>query len=188
MSTLLEKAAASILRHCNQDERPGTEETPVRAAKAWADWLSGYDADPRDVLKQFEDGAQGYDEVVLVKDLPVYSHCEHHLAPFWGVVHIGYLVNKRILGLSKFARVVDIYARRLQVQERLTVQIAEAIAQSLEPKGVGVVVECRHMCMESRGIRVRGSTTITSAMLGAFRTDHNARAELLSLIGKGGPI
>lgn len=168
--------------------RPGLAETPARVAKAWlTQWGAGYLQSPEDVLKVFEDGAEGVNELVLVDNIPVYTHCEHHLAPFFGVAHIGYIPNKRIVGLSKFKRLVDVFACRLQVQERLTVQIADAIQQYLDPIGVGVVITCRHMCMESRGVRTKGSTTTTSALRGALFEDPRARSEFMSLVNAKKP-
>jgi GTP cyclohydrolase I len=163
------------------NERGGLLETPERVAKAWAFWSSGYDQDPKDVLKTFEDGAEGVDEMVVVKDIAFYTHCEHHMAPFFGTATIGYLPNKRIVGLSKLSRVLDIYARRLQVQERLGKQVADAIMEHLDALGCGVVINARHLCMESRGICKQGSSTTTSALRGLFRTDPTVRAEFLQL-------
>jgi GTP cyclohydrolase I len=161
--------------------RSGLGETPLRAAKAWTEWTSGYSLSPQDILKTFEDGAEGCDEMVVVSGIPVYSHCEHHLAPIFGTAIVGYLPNKRIVGLSKLPRLVDMYARRLQVQERMTNQIAMALMEHLQPLGCGVVIRARHMCMESRGIRQAGTETVTSSMHGAFREDARVRAEFLSL-------
>lgn len=175
-----------LLQYIGEDpERGGLIETPARFLKAWKTWAAGYGQDPAEILKVFEDGAESYNELILVKDIPVYSHCEHHLAPFFGVAHVGYIPNGKIVGLSKLSRLVDIYARRLQVQERLTQQVATALNEHLSPLGVGVVIECRHMCMESRGIQRQGATTTTSAMLGALHDETAARAEFLTLI-KGG--
>lgn len=162
--------------------RGGLHETPKRFLSAWQTYTSGYRTDPIEMLKTFEDGAERYDELVLVKDIPVYSHCEHHLAPFFGVAHVGYIPNGKVVGLSKLARLVDVFARRLQVQERLTQQIAGTLNDALQPVGVGVVIECRHMCMEARGIRAQGTSTTTSALLGKLRTSDTARAEFLRLI------
>ena len=162
--------------------RGGLQETPERFLKAWKFWTKGYDQNPSEVLKAFEDGAEDYDQMVLVKNIPVYSHCEHHLAPFFGVAHVGYLPNKRIVGLSKINRLVDIFARRLQVQERLTSQIASALQEELNPLGVAVILECRHMCMESRGVCQQGHSTTTSSMHGIFRTEQAAREEFIQLI------
>jgi len=164
--------------------RQGLEETPMRAAKAWQEWTSGYNKDPADVLKVFEDGAQGCDEMVVVAGIPVYSHCEHHLAPIFGHATVGYLPSGRIVGLSKLSRLVDIFARRLQVQERMTNQIATAMMEHLKPLGCGVVIKARHFCMESRGVKQCGSETITSSMHGLFRTDARVRSEFLALARK----
>lgn len=172
-----------LLQYVGEDtNREGLRETPARVLKAWREWTAGYGQEPRDILKTFEDGAEKIDELILVRDIPMWSHCEHHLAPFFGVAHIGYIPNGKIVGLSKLARLVDVFGRRLQVQERLTAQIADAISEVLEPKGVGVVIEARHMCMESRGIRRVGATTVTSAMRGALLDKPEARAEFLAMI------
>lgn len=171
-----------MLRVLDPDaSRQGLAETPLRAAKAWLEWTAGYHQNPEDILKTFEDGAKDCDEMVVVRNIPVYSHCEHHLAPIFGTATIGYLPSGRIVGLSKFNRLVDVFAKRLQVQERMTTQIANAIWDNLRPRGVGVVVRARHFCMESRGVRQQGSETVTSAMLGAFRDDAQVRAEFLAL-------
>jgi len=162
--------------------RGGLIETPIRVAKAWQHWAGGYKEDPAEILKTFEDGAEDYNQIILVKDIPVYSHCEHHLAPFFGVAHVAYIPDGKIVGLSKLSRVVDVFARRLQVQERLTSQVANAIQDALQPKAVGVIVECRHMCMESRGIQRQGASTVTSAMKGLFEWDRSAKEELLDLV------
>jgi GTP cyclohydrolase I len=161
--------------------RPGLHETPARVAKAWKHWTSGYDQDPAAILKAFEDGAEEYNELIVVRGIPVYSHCEHHLAPFFGKATVGYVPNGKIVGLSKLTRLVDVFAKRLQVQERMTIQIANALMEALEPKAVGVVIKCRHMCMESRGIRTPGEETITSAMLGELQPNLALRTEFLAL-------
>lgn len=163
-------------------DRPGLKETPARTVAAWNHWTSGYGVEPRDVLKTFTDGAENYDELVFQGGIPVYSLCEHHMAPFFGVAHIGYIPNGRIVGLSKLSRLVDIYARRLQVQERLTRQIADALFTALDPKAVGVVVRCRHLCMESRGIQRAGTVTFTSTLLGDFRLESSARSEFMKFV------
>ncbi len=163
-------------------DREGLHETPLRFLKAFAEYTKGYQENPEDVLKVFEDGAQSVDEMVIVRDIPVYSLCEHHLAPFFGKAHIGYVPDKRILGLSKLSRLVEVYARRLQVQERLTNQIADALDTHLQPLGVAVVIECRHMCMESRGVRHTGTSTVTSALRGSVKNNPDTRKEFLSLI------
>lgn len=162
-------------------DRPGIEETPERVAKAWKFWTSGYGVNPADVLKTFEDGAEGVDEMVVVKDIPFYSHCEHHMAPIFGTATIGYLPDKRIVGLSKLSRLLDVFARRLQVQERLTCQVVDALMTHLEPKGAAVVIKARHMCMESRGVCQQGHQTVTSATRGVFRDEPETRAEFLRL-------
>jgi GTP cyclohydrolase I len=171
-----------LLEHLGENpDRPGLLETPSRVAKAWQHWTSGYNQDPVELLKAFEDGAEQYNELIVVRGIPVYSHCEHHLAPFFGKATVGYLPNGKIVGLSKLTRLVDCFAKRLQVQERMTMQIAEALMSVLEPKAVGVVVKCRHMCMESRGIRTPGEETITSAMLGELQPNLALRTEFLAL-------
>jgi GTP cyclohydrolase I len=162
-------------------ERGGLEETPARVAKAWAFWCSGYDQDIGALLKTFEDGAEGCDEMVVVKDIPFYTHCEHHMAPFFGTATIAYLPDKKIVGLSKLNRVLNAYARRLQVQERLTAQVADALMEHLKPLGCGVVVKARHLCMESRGVCQQGHHTVTSALRGVFKDEPSARAEFLQL-------
>lgn len=161
--------------------RGGLAETPRRVARAWQFWCSGYNKDPKSVLKVFEDGAKGCDEMVLVRDIPIYSHCEHHLAPIFGTASIAYIPDGRIVGLSKLSRLADVFARRLQVQERMTNQIADALDEHLKPKGVGVVIKARHLCMESRGVCQQGHVTITSALRGAIKERPEARAEFLDL-------
>lgn len=163
--------------------REGLIETPKRVLKAWKHWCQGYKMDPAAVLKTFEDGAEGVDEMVIVKDIQLYSHCEHHMAPFFGKAHVAYIPSKRIVGLSKLARVVDIFAQRLQVQERLTNQIADSINEVLQPVGVGVIIEAQHFCMCSRGVNKQGSTTVTSALRGAIKEKADARAEFMALAG-----
>jgi GTP cyclohydrolase I len=171
-----------LIRFLGDDpERPGLLETPDRVAKAWAAWTSGYGQNPAEILKVFEDGAEDYNELIVVRGIPVYSHCEHHLAPFFGMATVGYTPDGRIVGLSKLTRLVDCFSRRLQVQERLTMQIANALMTHLAPRSVGVVIRCRHMCMESRGIRTPGEETITSAMLGELQPNLALRTEFLAL-------
>lgn len=165
-----------------EPSREGLVDTPLRAAKAWAEWTRGYYMSAARELKAFEDGANGYDEMVVQTDIPVYSKCEHHLADIFGVAHIGYVPDGRVVGLSKLSRVVEIFARRLQVQERMTVQIAEALMEGLKPKGVGVILQCRHMCMESRGINRPGVMTATTALRGVF-LEATPRAEFLGAVG-----
>jgi GTP cyclohydrolase I len=161
--------------------RPGLLETPARVVKAWEFWTQGYSMNPADILKTFEDGAEGVDEMVIVKDLALYSKCEHHLADIFGTVTIAYIPNGKVVGLSKLKRLADVFARRLQVQERLTNQIANALDEHLQPTGVGVIIKARHMCMESRGINQQGHHTVTSALRGVMKTDPQARAEFIKL-------
>jgi len=177
------EAFETILHHIEPGDelRGGLQETPRRVAAAWDFWTSGYGKDPADVLKVFEDGAENYDEMIVVRDIPVYSHCEHHMAAIFGTATVAYIPDGRIVGLSKLSRLVDIFARRLQVQERMTTQIADALDTNLRPIGVGVVLKCRHMCMESRGIQKQGHVTITSALRGVLSEDRAARAEFMAL-------
>jgi GTP cyclohydrolase I len=162
-------------------DRPGLVETPARVSKAWKHWSSGYGQDPSEVMKVFEDGAEDYNELIVVRNIPVYSHCEHHLAPFFGKATIGYLPAGKIVGLSKLTRLVECFSKRLQVQERLTMQVANSLMEILEPRAVGVVIRCRHLCMESRGIKTAGEETVTSAMLGEIRSNLAMRTEFLDL-------
>jgi GTP cyclohydrolase I len=172
-----------MLESIGEDKkRPGLIETPARVAKAWDEWFAGYKTDVSALFKTFEDGAENVDAMVILTNIPVFSHCEHHLAPFHGVAHVGYIPNGRIVGLSKIARVVDAFSRRLQVQERLTNQIADAIQENLSPLGIGVVVKAQHTCMSTRGACVTGVDTITSAMRGVLQHEASARAEFFSLI------
>lgn len=161
--------------------RQGLRETPMRVAKAWEAWTAGYHMDPADILKVFEDGAEGYNEMVLVAGIPIYSKCEHHLADIFGTATIAYVPNGKVVGLSKLSRIADVFARRLQVQERLTVQIADCLVEHLQPEGVAVWISARHMCMESRGLKQQGHHTVTSAFRGdAFEPGAPLRAEFLS--------
>lgn len=177
----IEENIKRILQFVGEDpSRGGLIETPARVSKAWREWTRGYTQDPKDILKMFDDGAENYDEMIVSKNISFVSHCEHHLAPFMGTVTVGYVPKDRIVGLSKINRLVDCFARRLQVQERMTTQIADAIEEHLKPLGVGVIVQARHLCIESRGINQPGSITTTSALKGALRDPH-ARREFLSL-------
>ena len=171
-----------LLRLGDDPNREGLIETPARVVKAWKEWFSGYGKDPKDVIKLFSDGAEGCDQLVLVKKIPVFSHCEHHCAPIFGMAHVGYIPHDKIIGLSKINRLVDMFARRLQVQERLTNQIADALEEHLAPIGVGVVLECRHFCIESRGVKQQGSATTTSALRGTIKDEHECRAEFMGLV------
>lgn len=170
-----------ILQFVGEDsQRGGLLETPARVAKAWQFWCKGYGEDPAAILKVFEDGAEGCDEMVVVRDIPLYSHCEHHMAPIFGKATVAYIPDGKIVGLSKINRLVDCFARRLQVQERLTTQIADALMEHLAPKGAGVIINARHLCMESRGVCQQGHSTITSALRGVFK-EGTQRAEFLQL-------
>lgn len=162
-------------------DREGLLETPARVVKAWKHWCSGYGKDPAKLLKVFEDGAEGCDQMVVRKDIPIYSHCEHHLAAIIGKCTIAYIPRGKVLGLSKLDRLADMFARRLQVQERLTNQIADALVQHLDPVGVGVWISARHLCVESRGVASANSETITTALRGCIRDQDAARAEFLAL-------
>ncbi|XP_020365649.2 GTP cyclohydrolase 2 [Rhincodon typus] len=178
---VLEEAYTSILRGLGEDPgRQGLLKTPRRAATAMLFFTKGYQENVPDILNDaiFD---EDHDEVVIVKDIDMFSLCEHHLVPFFGKVHIGYLPNKRVVGLSKLARIVEIYSRRLQVQERLTKQIAVALTEALKPAGVAVIIEATHMCMLMRGVQKINSKTMTSTMLGVFREDEKTREEFLTL-------
>ncbi len=164
--------------------RDGLRNTPKRVAKAWRDLTRGYTQDPHEVLKSAMFDV-AYDEMVIVKDIEVFSLCEHHLLPFFGKMHIAYIPRKKVIGLSKTARLVEIFARRLQIQERLTQQVAETIQTAIRPEGVGVVCEAQHLCMMMRGVEKQHSSTITSSMLGVFRENPKTREEFLSLASPG---
>lgn len=161
-------------------ERSGIAETPLRASKAWEEWTSGYYVDIPKLFKVFDDGGETYDQMITVKDIPIYSHCEHHLASIFGTATISYIPDGKIVGLSKLSRVADAFARRLQVQERLTDQIADAINDNLKPKGVGVIIKARHLCMESRGICQQGHHTVTTALRGVILTESLPRSEFMN--------
>lgn len=171
-----------LLQFVGEDvERGGLKETPARVAKAWQHWTSGYGKKPEDILKVFEDGGETYDEMVTVKNIPVFSHCEHHLAAIFGTATVSYIPNGHIVGLSKINRLVDMFARRLQVQERLTDQIGKALWENLKPKGVGVSIKARHFCIESRGVQHSNSETVTTSLFGVMKDKPEARAEFLRL-------
>ena len=173
-------AVKTLLSFVGEDPtRQGLQETPQRFLKAMKEWSSGYDTDIGSLFKTFEDGAENVSGMVIVEGIDFFSHCEHHMAPFFGTVHIGYVPNGKVVGLSKLARVVDAFAHRFQVQERMTREIADAIEEHLQPLGVAVVAQARHMCMESRGIRKRGQTTLTSARRGQLLSDDFYRHEFL---------
>jgi len=171
-----------LLQYMGEDvNREGLRETPARVAKAWRHWCSGYDKSPADVLKVFEDGAEGYDQMIVRKDIIIHSKCEHHLADIFGTCTVAYIPSGKIVGLSKIDRLVDIFARRLQVQERLTCQIADALMEHLQPLGVGVYINARHMCLESRGVGRANSETVTTALRGVIKESDAARAEFLAI-------
>jgi GTP cyclohydrolase I len=171
-----------LLQYIGEDPaRGGLLETPTRMAKSWKFWCSGYGREAKDIIKTFDDGAEEYDEMIHVKDIPFYSQCEHHLAPFFGTVTFAYVPDKRIVGLSKMSRLVDVFARRLQVQERLTTQIINAFDEVMHPLGSAITIKARHLCMESRGICQQGSVTTTSALRGVIREQPAARSEFFSL-------
>src|ERR1700744_2145891 len=179
-----EKAVETLLRWAGDDpKREGLADTPARVARAFEDWVSGYGQDPEEYLKRTFEEIEGYDDMVVLKDIRFESHCEHHLAPIIGRAHVGYLPNNKVVGISKLARVVEAYARRLQVQEKMNAQIAATIQKVLEPKGVAVVVEASHQCMTTRGVHKTGVSMVTSTMLGDFRTNEITRREFLAVIG-----
>lgn len=183
MEPTVEKHIKELLKSLGENsKRDGLSETPRRAAEAYAKMFSGYETDPRDILTVFEN--EGYDEMIVVSNIEWYSLCEHHMIPFFGKAHVGYLPDKKIAGLSKIPRVVDIFARRLQNQERLTKQIADTLYDLLKPKGVGVILEAQHLCMMARGVEKQNSWVTTSAMLGLFKKDARTRSEFLKLIKK----
>jgi GTP cyclohydrolase IA len=179
-----EEAVRTLLRWAGEDpEREGLLETPKRVVNAYHDWFSGYKSDPADYLRRTFEEVGGYDEMVVLRDISFESHCEHHMAPIIGRVHVGYLPTNKVVGISKLARVVEGYARRFQVQEKLTAQIANCITDVLKPRGAGVVIDAAHQCMTTRGVHKRGVSMITSRMTGTFREDARTRAEFLQFIG-----
>ena len=181
-----EAAVRTLLRWAGENpEREGLLDTPKRVVKAYGDWFSGYAIDPDDYLRRTFEEVAGYDELIVLRDIEYESHCEHHMAPIIGKVHVGYLPDGKVVGISKLARVVEVYARRFQVQEKMTAQIAQCIQHVLHPLGVGVVVEGAHECMTTRGIHKRGVSMVTSKMLGSFREDARTRAEFLRFIETG---
>lgn len=181
--TAAEDAIRTLLRWAGEDPaREGLRDTPGRVVEAYRDWFSGYAVDPRAYLRRTFEEMAGYDEMVVLRDIEFESHCEHHMAPIIGRAHVGYLPTTKVVGISKLARVVDVFARRFQVQEKMTAEIARCINDVLQPRGVGVVIEAVHECMTTRGIHKRGVSMITSKMLGTFRTDARTRAEFLTFI------
>jgi len=179
-----EGAIKLLLRWAGDNpEREGLLDTPKRVAKAYKEWFGGYTMHPEEYLKRTFEEVEGYDEMVILRDIEFESHCEHHMAPIIGVAHVGYIPNGRVVGISKLARVVEAYAKRLQVQEKMTAQIANCILDVLQPKGVGVVVVAKHECMTTRGVHKTGVSMVTSKMLGSFRDDARTRAEFLQCVG-----
>ena len=181
-----EAAVELLLRWAGDDpQREGLRDTPARVVRAFEDWFSGYATDPSSFLTRTFEEVEGYDEMIVLQGISFESHCEHHLAPIIGQAHVGYLPSSRVVGISKLARVVEAYARRLQVQEKMTAQIAQCIQTVLQPRGVGVVIESSHQCMTTRGVHKTGVRMVTSTMLGAFRTGSDTRREFLSAIRCG---
>lgn len=181
----IQESIRNLIRWAGDDpEREGLRDTPQRVARAWREYCRGYDEDPSLHLSRTFDEVGGYDEIVLLKDIPFQSHCEHHLAPITGTASIAYLPNDRVVGISKLARVLYGFAERLQVQERLTAEVAQTIWDSLKPRGVAVVIEAQHGCMTGRGVKTHGVSMVTSRMLGCFLKDPDSRKEVLSLMRK----
>lgn len=179
-----ENAVRTLLRWAGEDpNREGLLDTPKRVTKAYGDWFRGYDEDPQEMLQRTFEEVEGYDEMVVLRDIRFESYCEHHMAPIIGKAHVGYIPNGRVVGISKLARVVDAFAKRLQVQEKMNAQIAQALMETLQPHGVAVVLEGEHHCMSTRGVHKPGVSMVTSTMLGAFRDDQATRKEFLSVIG-----
>jgi len=179
-----EDAVRTLIRWAGDDPaREGLLGTPDRVVRAWQEFFRGYDEDPHEILARTFEEIEGYDEMVVLKDIRFESHCEHHLLPIIGIAHIAYLPKTRLVGISKLARLVEAYAKRLQIQEKMTAQIASAIDEVLQPGGVAVVIEAEHQCMTTRGIHKPGATMVTSCMLGGFRSDQKTRREFLAMIG-----
>jgi GTP cyclohydrolase I len=179
----IEEAVRALIAAAGDDpDREGLRDTPARVARAYREWFSGYGTDPKALLNRVFGEAEGYDETVLLRDIPLVSTCEHHLAPIVGKAHVAYRPNGRVVGISKLSRVVDAYARRLQLQERLTNQVAEALNEALKPKGVAVVIEATHGCMATRGVNQQGVSMVTKCWLGDFKSDPDLRRELLAAI------
>ncbi|MEG3617214.1 GTP cyclohydrolase I FolE [Magnetovibrio sp. PR-2] len=178
-----EKAVRTLLQWAGDDpDREGLLDTPKRVVKAYEEYFQGYNADPEEILERTFEEVEGYDEMVLLKDIRFESHCEHHMAPIIGKAHVAYLPKNRVVGISKLARVVELYAQRLQIQEKMTAQVANAINDVLQPDGVAVVIEAAHQCMTCRGVHKPGVSMVTSKMVGAFREDDRTRREFLSMV------
>jgi len=179
-----EEAVRVLIRWAGDDpDREGLKSTPGRVVRAYEEYFAGYGTDPADVLGRTFKETNGYDEIVVLKDIRFESHCEHHIAPIIGKVHVAYLPDKRVIGISKLARLVEVFSKRLQIQEKMTAQIAMALNDALRPKGVAVIVEAAHQCMTTRGVHKAGVAMVTSHMLGAFRDDPMTRRELLAIVG-----
>ncbi len=179
-----EEAVRTLLRWAGDDpEREGLLDTPGRVVRAYRQWFRGYEEDPVAMLQRTFEEVEGYDEMVVLRDIRFESYCEHHLAPIIGKAHVGYLPTRRVVGISKLARLVDAYAKRLQVQEKMTAQVANTLMEVLEPRGVAVVLEAEHHCMSTRGVHKPGVSMVTSTMLGTFREDHRTRKEFMDIIG-----
>ena len=179
-----EEAVRTLIRWAGDDpQREGLKGTPDRVVRSYEEFFAGYESDPVEILKRTFEHIAGYDEMVVLRDIRFESHCEHHILPIIGRAHVAYLPDKRVVGISKLARIVEAYARRLQIQEKMTAEIASAINQVLQPKGVAVVIDAAHQCMTTRGIHKPGVSMVTSRMLGAFRNDPSTRREFLSIIG-----
>ncbi len=184
-----EQAVRTLIRWAGDNPtREGLVSTPARVVRAYQEWFAGYAEDPEDLLQRTFEEVGGYDEIVLLRDIRFTSHCEHHMAPIFGRAHIGYLPRNRVVGLSKLARLISVYARRLQIQERMTVEIADALDGILQPYGVGVVIQGMHACMSTRGVQQHDSMMVTSRLLGVFRDRAETRQEFLSAIGFGGSV
>jgi GTP cyclohydrolase I len=182
-----EDAVRTLLRWAGEDPaREGLKDTPRRVVEAYRDWFAGYAIDPAAYLRRTFEEVAGYDELIVLRDIRFESHCEHHMAPIIGRAHVGYLPTNKVVGISKLARVVEAYARRFQVQEKLTAQVARCIEDVLKPRGVGVVIDATHQCMTTRGVHKAGVSMVTSQMLGSFREDPSTRSEFLRLIGLHG--
>jgi len=185
--TDVEAAVRTIIRWTGDDPaRDGLIETPARVARAFEEFFAGYAQNPVEILQKTFEEIEGYDEMIVLRGIRFESHCEHHMVPIIGKAHVGYLPDRRVVGISKLARLVEVYARRLQVQEKMTVQIADALQEVLHPKGVAVVIEAAHQCMTTRGVHKPGVGLVTSRMVGAFRDDPSTRREFLAVIGKSG--
>jgi GTP cyclohydrolase I len=181
-----QEAVRTLIRWAGDDpDREGLRGTPDRVVRSYREFYAGYEQDPVDLLSRTFSEVEGYDEMVVLRDIPMESHCEHHLVPIVGVAHIAYMPHRRVVGISKLARVLDVFAKRLQIQEKLTRQVADAICEVLEPRGVAVVIEAAHECMTTRGVHKTGVKMVTSCLLGTFRDDPSTRREFLSMIHSG---